>query len=355
MALRRTSDDEVEELRQFVEHMKRGTTPATGDSLLETLRQIHDKREAPAPSQEHRQMLLERLRIEMAARSGSPVAGAPVVLLAPRPKPRPALRWALAASLVVHAAAGVVVLTTLRFDRSVIAHVLGAEPPGVTRITSPKIAWIPAPPDARRAPRTPADANTGPNEAAGSGVAGDPRENGPAVPARRINSDPQAAIVRPVRLVAPPSGPPLGGVAPIVDPFGAVSEQFAENLSDRPPVQEVHLPPAPDHTEPVRPWSEVLSSYDSAGPDVVPHRIIYSPRPVYTDDGIEDRVQGVVKISAVLGADGAVRDVRVLRGLGHGLDEAAIRAVRSTRFQPATRAGKAVSVTVTFNVRFTLR
>src|SRR5438552_16510549 len=64
----RKRSEEIDELQRFVEDIKRGRTPATGDSLLETLRQIHDKREAPIPSRDHRQMLLDRLRREVAAR-----------------------------------------------------------------------------------------------------------------------------------------------------------------------------------------------------------------------------------------------------------------------------------------------
>src|SRR5262245_26413744 len=120
-----TSQEELEEVRRFVEDMKRGLTPVTGDSLLETLRQIHDRREAEQPRADHRQVLLERLRRQMAERDGEepePAPGREVVFLTPR-RPRVGLRWAIAASLLVHAAVGGVVLTSVHFNQSLVAKV----------------------------------------------------------------------------------------------------------------------------------------------------------------------------------------------------------------------------------------
>jgi TonB family protein len=53
--------------------------------------------------------------------------------------------------------------------------------------------------------------------------------------------------------------------------------------------------------------------------------------------------------------DGSVGDVRVLRGLGAGLNEKAIEAVRQWRFSPARRHGAPVDVIVTVSVEFKLR
>src|SRR5262245_59629141 len=97
-----TSEDTVE-LRGFVEGMKRGQTPATNDSLLETARQIHDRREAPAPTHDHRRMLLERVRREMRVRAGEDVVDPVWVPQFAPPEPRRRfLEWAIAASVVVH-------------------------------------------------------------------------------------------------------------------------------------------------------------------------------------------------------------------------------------------------------------
>jgi protein TonB len=51
---------------------------------------------------------------------------------------------------------------------------------------------------------------------------------------------------------------------------------------------------------------------------------------------------------------GRVTGARVLQGLGHGLDEAALAAARGARFEPATRCGRPVATTFTLAVRFAL-
>jgi TonB family protein len=53
--------------------------------------------------------------------------------------------------------------------------------------------------------------------------------------------------------------------------------------------------------------------------------------------------------------DGAVGDVKVLKGLGLGLDQRAIQAVRQWKFSPATLRGTPVDVVVEVAVEFTLR
>jgi TonB family protein len=57
---------------------------------------------------------------------------------------------------------------------------------------------------------------------------------------------------------------------------------------------------------------------------------------------------------AVVGEDGRVRDVRVVRGAGMGLDEQALNTVQGWRFKPSERGGKAVPVYMTIEVDFHL-
>ena len=88
MVWRKNTTEEIEELRHFVDAMKRGQTPATGDSLLETLRQIHDRREAPVVGHDHKQLLLERLRRQTRANSGlADEDTVPVLAFAPAASP----------------------------------------------------------------------------------------------------------------------------------------------------------------------------------------------------------------------------------------------------------------------------
>jgi TonB family protein len=55
-----------------------------------------------------------------------------------------------------------------------------------------------------------------------------------------------------------------------------------------------------------------------------------------------------------VGADGRVRDVRVARGLGLGLDEKAIVAVKQWKFEPARKDNQPVPVQVSIEVNFRL-
>lgn len=83
-------------------------------------------------------------------------------------------------------------------------------------------------------------------------------------------------------------------------------------------------------------------------------RPISMPQPAYTDDARTALIEGRVRVRIEVDSSGAVSNVEVLEGLGHGLDEAAIEAVRGARFEPATQCGEAVAATFTIAVRFTL-
>ncbi len=78
--------------------------------------------------------------------------------------------------------------------------------------------------------------------------------------------------------------------------------------------------------------------------------------PRYPEEARKRRVQGVVVVDAVIGADGTIRDVRVLEEPDPLLGEAAAAAVRQWTFAPARRAdGTPVEVRSTFTVDFSLR
>ena len=83
--------------------------------------------------------------------------------------------------------------------------------------------------------------------------------------------------------------------------------------------------------------------------------ILDAPQPRYTEIARRAGVQGTVIVEAVINEQGRVTDVQVLKTLPMGLDQAAVDAVRSWRFKPATLAGKAVKVFYTLTVNFTLQ
>jgi periplasmic protein TonB len=66
-------------------------------------------------------------------------------------------------------------------------------------------------------------------------------------------------------------------------------------------------------------------------------------------------IQGVVVVMAVIRRDGTVGDVKVVRGLGMGLSEAAVEAVKKWRYEPARQNGVPVDVYMTVAVQFRLR
>jgi TonB family protein len=80
--------------------------------------------------------------------------------------------------------------------------------------------------------------------------------------------------------------------------------------------------------------------------------ITYKPNPVYTDEARSLKLEGEVLLEVSFSANGTLHVNRVARGLGHGLDEAAIAAANKIRFKPATRGGQPVDSTAIVHVMF---
>ncbi len=92
-----------------------------------------------------------------------------------------------------------------------------------------------------------------------------------------------------------------------------------------------------------------------AGKGVIAPIGLYQPVPAYTEEARDARVQGVVLIQAVVRKDGTVGDLKVLKGLGHGLDESAINTIAAKwRFKPGTLNGIPVDVLANIEVSFAL-
>jgi len=91
------------------------------------------------------------------------------------------------------------------------------------------------------------------------------------------------------------------------------------------------------------------------GAGITPPSILREVTPDYTDEGRRRAIQGDVVLEIVVRADGSVGSVKLLQGLGSGLDQRAIDAVRQWRFNPARRYGTPVDVVVEVAVEFKLR
>jgi TonB family protein len=90
------------------------------------------------------------------------------------------------------------------------------------------------------------------------------------------------------------------------------------------------------------------------GGGVTPPTVIERQEPGYTEQARVAKLQGSVSISIVVGEDGRPRNLRVLKPLGLGLDEAALATVEHWRFQPGTLNGRPVAVMATVDVSFRL-
>jgi TonB family protein len=98
----------------------------------------------------------------------------------------------------------------------------------------------------------------------------------------------------------------------------------------------------------------VKAAQADSGPATTQVEIISKPSPVYTQEARQLRLEGEVLLEVLFGANGQLRVNRVVRGLGHGLDEAAMSAANHMRFKPALRNGTPVDSTAIVHVVFQL-
>jgi TonB family protein len=89
-----------------------------------------------------------------------------------------------------------------------------------------------------------------------------------------------------------------------------------------------------------------------SGPASTPVEITFKPNPVYTEEARSLKLEGEVLLEVSFSANGTLHVNRVVRGLGHGLDEAAIAAANKIRFKPALRGGQPVDSTAVVHVTF---
>ena len=83
-------------------------------------------------------------------------------------------------------------------------------------------------------------------------------------------------------------------------------------------------------------------------------RALYAPDPEYSDAARKAKYQGTVVLWVVIDQNGRPRQIKVQRSLGMGLDEKAIEAVRTWKFEPARMDGQPVAVQVNVEVNFRL-
>ena len=87
---------------------------------------------------------------------------------------------------------------------------------------------------------------------------------------------------------------------------------------------------------------------------MTPVEIIEKPKPAYTSEARQMKIEGEVLLKVVFRSSGEVEVLGVERGLGHGLDESAMSAARRIRFKPAQRQGQPVDYNATVHIVFEL-
>ena len=84
-------------------------------------------------------------------------------------------------------------------------------------------------------------------------------------------------------------------------------------------------------------------------------KAIYHPDPEYTDRARRKKISGSVVLSIVVTPEGTVRDAKVTTSLDKDLDQQALNAVNTWKFEPATKDGKPVPVRISVEMTFRIR
>ena len=172
-------------------------------------------------------------------------------------------------------------------------------------------------------------------------------------PPRRVATASAKPAPAPARAAAPT---PAAAAAPAAD-FGLMMASGGDGPALPVPTSDR---PAPKKEETRAPRPKVLAAAplepgDDGCPDAaVKPKPVTVLQPAYTDDARAAQVEGKVRVEITVGPDGVVTSVRVIQGLGHGLDEAALEAAKGSTFEAGTKCGKPIAMTFTIGMRFSL-
>ena len=176
----------------------------------------------------------------------------------------------------------------------------------------------------------------------------------------KVGSTPRVYRLKSVKFQQPPKprvrrtvSKPKARAVPVPDATPDDPEPIAREESID--ISDLDFPEVGDSVViPEGPSGPAIGPMQISGNVLAPVRI-YSPDPHYPEEARHARVQGVVILRTIIDTDGNVTDVKVLKRLPSGLTEAAVEAVSSWRFKPATLEGRPVAVyylvTVSFSVQ----
>ncbi len=132
----------------------------------------------------------------------------------------------------------------------------------------------------------------------------------------------------------------------VIDDNSPVSDQF---------ISGIKLRRNSDQTIPIEPSNELNSTYVWNAKDVTRKAIVvWKSEPLYTEEARAHQIRGDVSLQVVLGENGYVTDITVVKGLIDGLTEAAIEAARNIRFFPAEKDGQRVAQRAMLEYHFDL-
>jgi TonB family protein len=105
--------------------------------------------------------------------------------------------------------------------------------------------------------------------------------------------------------------------------------------------------------------ASVAAPHSSGAPrgtvsDLLPVEILFKPRPAYTEAARRLRIEGEVLLQVRFEASGVVTVLRLIQGLGHGLDESAAEAAGQIRFRPARRLETPIDFNAIVHIVFQL-
>ena len=89
-------------------------------------------------------------------------------------------------------------------------------------------------------------------------------------------------------------------------------------------------------------------------PCITPPHPVFSPDPEYSKEARDAQLEGTCVLLVIVGTDGRVRDLKVVRSVGLGLDQKSMDAVKQWVFQPAMKDDKAVAIQIAVEVDFRL-
>jgi protein TonB len=172
-----------------------------------------------------------------------------------------------------------------------------------------------------------------------------PRHHVQAEPAREVESKAPAPTERPATTIDP-TGAPVFGVS-------------MESTSQAGTGAAVPV----GNTLRATPKGETPAGAPKAlAAPVEPYEVTEMPLPKgrcmgrYNEEARQAAIEGTVVLDLVVDQEGHTRDIQIVQGLGHGLDQAALDALRSCRFSPGQRNGQAVPVRIRgFQIHFYLQ